>query len=167
MCLRIAENECSDSMKLQRNEVTQQQTDNKVWFIAYLIMSIWSVIWILWPLASAKETLILSDSTSWFPSRRNILLLSSNVQQLGLHTVSMMLLVRVFGILLFRHSVCTAFAPTIQRSISACPAVNMMKSMYERVLEKPKFPAEWPYKEEDFTRMDETDDTIFYNSPRL
>ena len=40
-------------------------------------------------------------------------------------------------------------------------------SMAEKVLEAPKWPPEWPYSEVDFARMDESDDTIFYDSPRL
>eukprot|EP00428_Durinskia_dybowskii_P012579 CAMPEP_0170215434 /NCGR_PEP_ID=MMETSP0116_2-20130129/7353_1 /TAXON_ID=400756 /ORGANISM="Durinskia baltica, Strain CSIRO CS-38" /LENGTH=221 /DNA_ID=CAMNT_0010466009 /DNA_START=84 /DNA_END=749 /DNA_ORIENTATION=+ len=39
--------------------------------------------------------------------------------------------------------------------------------MAEKVLENPKFPPEWPYTEMDFRRMDESDDLIFYDSPRL
>lgn len=39
--------------------------------------------------------------------------------------------------------------------------------MAEKVLENPKFPPEWPYSEQDFKRMDESADSIFYDSPRL
>lgn len=39
--------------------------------------------------------------------------------------------------------------------------------MAEKVLSAPKWPPEWPYSEEDFARMDESDDEIFYDSPRL
>eukprot|EP00543_Licmophora_paradoxa_P006299 CAMPEP_0202448748 /NCGR_PEP_ID=MMETSP1360-20130828/7548_1 /ASSEMBLY_ACC=CAM_ASM_000848 /TAXON_ID=515479 /ORGANISM="Licmophora paradoxa, Strain CCMP2313" /LENGTH=221 /DNA_ID=CAMNT_0049066457 /DNA_START=116 /DNA_END=781 /DNA_ORIENTATION=+ len=39
--------------------------------------------------------------------------------------------------------------------------------MAEKVLENPKWPPEWPYSEMDFKRMDESDDKIFYESPRL
>jgi SAM-dependent methyltransferase len=39
--------------------------------------------------------------------------------------------------------------------------------MVEKVLEKPQWPAEWPYTEQDFTRMDESDDAIFYEPSRL
>ena len=40
-------------------------------------------------------------------------------------------------------------------------------SMAEKVLENPKWPPEWPYSEADFRRMDESDDKLFYNQPRL
>ena len=40
------------------------------------------------------------------------------------------------------------------------------KSLVEKVLENPKWPPEWPYSDEDFRRVDETDDDIFYDSPR-
>ena len=81
----------------------------------------------------------------------------------------MILSVQVLMFLLSHTFVCVAFSPSNQR-LKQPPiiAVNMMKkSAYERVLEKPQFPASWPFTEEDFTRMDEADDTIFYNSPRL
>jgi Methyltransferase domain len=42
-----------------------------------------------------------------------------------------------------------------------------MKSMVEKVLEKAQWPAEWPYSDEDFKRMDESDDGLFYEAPRL
>jgi SAM-dependent methyltransferase len=41
------------------------------------------------------------------------------------------------------------------------------KSMAEKVLENPKWPPEWPYTPEDFKRMDESSDAIFYESARL
>ena len=47
------------------------------------------------------------------------------------------------------------------------PIALSMKSMAEKVLQNPKFPPEWPYSAEDFKRMDESDDSIFYDSPRL
>jgi hypothetical protein len=37
----------------------------------------------------------------------------------------------------------------------------------EKVLLNPKWPSEWPYSDVDFARMDESEDTIFYNQPRL
>lgn len=40
-------------------------------------------------------------------------------------------------------------------------------NLNERVLEKPKWPPTWPYSDSDFSRMDESDDGIFYESPRL
>lgn len=47
------------------------------------------------------------------------------------------------------------------------PLAWSLNSMAEKVLQSPKWPAEWPYSEEDFKRMDESDDAIFYDSPRL
>lgn len=40
-------------------------------------------------------------------------------------------------------------------------------SMFEKVLENPKWPPKWPYSPQDFARMDEEDDTVFYSQPRL
>jgi len=42
-----------------------------------------------------------------------------------------------------------------------------MKEYAEKVLVDPKFPSEWPFSPEDFMRQDESDDTIFYDQPRL
>jgi hypothetical protein len=44
---------------------------------------------------------------------------------------------------------------------------SLYSSMAEKVLENPKWPAEWPFSEEDFARMDESDDAIFYEPSRL
>jgi len=41
------------------------------------------------------------------------------------------------------------------------------RSIYERVLDEPKYPPEWPFSDDDFTRQDESIDSIFYDSPRL
>jgi len=67
---------------------------------------------------------------------------------------------------MFQHSLITAFTPIINRC-QVNTMHSMAKTVYERVLEKPKFPAQWPFTEDDFTRTDENDDTIFYDSPRL
>jgi len=40
-------------------------------------------------------------------------------------------------------------------------------SMAEKVLMNPKWPPAWPYSDVDFERMDESDDKIFYDQPRL
>ena len=37
----------------------------------------------------------------------------------------------------------------------------------EKVLQNPKWPPTWPYSDLDFSRMDESDDAIFYSQPRL
>mmetsp|Transcript_43436 Transcript_43436/g.104951 ORF Transcript_43436/g.104951 Transcript_43436/m.104951 type:complete len:264 (-) Transcript_43436:45-836(-) len=47
------------------------------------------------------------------------------------------------------------------------PLTWPLQSMAEKVLEAPKWPDEWPYSEKDFVRMDESDDSVFYDSPRL
>ena len=47
------------------------------------------------------------------------------------------------------------------------PLSMSSNAMAEKVLQSPKWPPEWPYSEGDFSRMDESDDTIFYDSPRL
>lgn len=74
----------------------------------------------------------------------------------------------VFGILILQGYLCIAFGPiSFSQNGGKMTSVHMAKSVYERVLEKPQFPADWPFSEDDFTRMDESDDTIFYNSPRL
>ena len=41
------------------------------------------------------------------------------------------------------------------------------KSLAEKVLMNPQWPEEWPYSEQDLARMDESQDSIFYESPRL
>lgn len=40
-------------------------------------------------------------------------------------------------------------------------------TIYERVLENPQWPDQYPFSAEDFARQDESDDAIFYESPRL
>jgi len=35
------------------------------------------------------------------------------------------------------------------------------------ILVHPNFPPEWPFSEEDLRREDETDDSLFYDQPRL
>jgi len=41
------------------------------------------------------------------------------------------------------------------------------KTVYEKVLENPKYPSEWPFSDSDFMRQDESDDEIFYEPSRL
>jgi len=40
-------------------------------------------------------------------------------------------------------------------------------TIYERVLENPQWPEQYPFSSEDFARQDESDDAIFYETPRL
>lgn len=41
------------------------------------------------------------------------------------------------------------------------------EKMAEKVLQNPQWPAEWPYTKQDLSRMDESSDSLFYESPRL
>ncbi len=41
------------------------------------------------------------------------------------------------------------------------------QKLAEKVLANPKWPETWPYTAQDLARMDESKDTIFYESPRL
>eukprot|EP00931_Biecheleriopsis_adriatica_P120858 TRINITY_DN95958_c0_g1_i1.p1 TRINITY_DN95958_c0_g1~~TRINITY_DN95958_c0_g1_i1.p1 ORF type:complete len:314 (-),score=53.71 TRINITY_DN95958_c0_g1_i1:63-1004(-) len=47
------------------------------------------------------------------------------------------------------------------------PTSFVIASSAGEALEKVKWPAEWPYTEEDFTRQDESEDSFFYSQPRL
>ena len=47
------------------------------------------------------------------------------------------------------------------------PIAFSTKSMAEKVLQNPKWPDTWPYTEQDFARMDESSDRIFYDQSRL
>ena len=47
------------------------------------------------------------------------------------------------------------------------PLAFSTASMAEKVLTNPKWPESWPYSKEDFMRMDESSDAIFYDQPRL
>ncbi len=61
-----------------------------------------------------------------------------------------------------------AFLPVPSRAPGfRYPLAMTVKSMAEKVLENPKWPPAWPYTENDFKRMDESNDSVFYDSPRL
>ena len=47
------------------------------------------------------------------------------------------------------------------------PLTFSTTSMAEKVLTNPKWPESWPYSKEDFMRMDESSDALFYDQPRL
>jgi len=47
------------------------------------------------------------------------------------------------------------------------PIAFSASSMAEKVLESPKWPDTWPYTEQDFARMDESSDKLFYDQARL
>jgi len=54
----------------------------------------------------------------------------------------------------------------VKRFMSGVTA-QMGRVSVEDVLKNPKFPPEWPYNAADFKRMDESDDAVFYDQPRL
>jgi hypothetical protein len=70
-------------------------------------------------------------------------------------------------------SVTHGFSPVSKimqsRSIYASKSIlnSETSSLAEKVLLNPKWPPEWPYTATDLARMDESQDTIFYDSPRL
>lgn len=65
----------------------------------------------------------------------------------------------------FVKSPCSSW--TRKRSLSLTTQLREQQRIAEKVLANPKWPPEWPYTEVDFTRMDESNDAIFYDSPRL
>jgi len=62
-------------------------------------------------------------------------------------------------------SAATAAARSFAQSSTALQSIPT--GMAEKVLQAPKWPPEWPYSAEDFARQDESDDGIFYDTPRL
>jgi hypothetical protein len=64
---------------------------------------------------------------------------------------------------------CSGFLPLANKQAAGVDfsLASSVNSMAEKVLLTPKFPPEWPYTEIDFARTDESDDCIFYDSPRL
>ena len=74
---------------------------------------------------------------------------------------------------LLLSTVTHGFSP-VSRSIGA-RSINLSSShlksettrIAEKVLLNPKWPEEWPYTAKDLARMDESQDTVFYESPRL
>lgn len=61
----------------------------------------------------------------------------------------------------------TALTSARRSSSPSSLAASTMKELAEKVLVNPAFPPEWPYSPSDFERQDESDDTIFYDQPRL
>lgn len=51
--------------------------------------------------------------------------------------------------------------------ISKTTNTALFERMAEKVLSNPKWPAAWPYTAQDLSRMDDSDDKIFYEAPRL
>ena len=61
-------------------------------------------------------------------------------------------------------------APTTKKyssSSSSALSASTMKDLAEGVLKNPQYPPEWPFSPSDFERQDESDDSIFYDQPRL
>ena len=59
-------------------------------------------------------------------------------------------------------------APTTKKySSSTAISASTMKDLAEGVLKNPQYPPEWPFSPNDFERQDESDDSIFYDQPRL
>lgn len=71
-----------------------------------------------------------------------------------------------FGPCFSSHYAVLAFVPTANRIIRS-PSALAMSSLVSKVLQNPKWPPTWPYTEQDFKRMDESEDQIFYQEPRL
>ena len=65
------------------------------------------------------------------------------------------------------QAIALAFLPVPSKIPGYRMPITLFGSMAEKVLENPKFPDEWPYSPADFSRMDESNDAIFYDSPRL
>jgi len=53
------------------------------------------------------------------------------------------------------------------RFASSLHSSSSTNNLAEKVLANPQWPPEWPFSAEDFSRMDEEDDAVFYNDPRL
>lgn len=64
---------------------------------------------------------------------------------------------------------CSGFLPLANRQAAGADfsLASSVNNMAEKVLLTPKFPPDWPYTAIDFSRADESDDGIFYDSPRL
>ena len=66
-----------------------------------------------------------------------------------------------------------AFVPSIRLhrtnrgGASSAISSSASKTVYEKVLEDPKFPPEWPFTAADFSRTDEDNDGVFYSQSRL
>jgi SAM-dependent methyltransferase len=67
--------------------------------------------------------------------------------------------------------VCQGFSPLLVKTTRKLTVVTNTAlheaRIAEKVLQNPQWPPEWPYTAQDLSRMDESDDEIFYDSPRL
>eukprot|EP00195_Chlamydomonas_chlamydogama_P002031 CAMPEP_0202919678 /NCGR_PEP_ID=MMETSP1392-20130828/76457_1 /ASSEMBLY_ACC=CAM_ASM_000868 /TAXON_ID=225041 /ORGANISM="Chlamydomonas chlamydogama, Strain SAG 11-48b" /LENGTH=299 /DNA_ID=CAMNT_0049613135 /DNA_START=129 /DNA_END=1028 /DNA_ORIENTATION=+ len=70
---------------------------------------------------------------------------------------------RQFSASLLGSCVLGASSLSLNRSVAMATAV----SEYEKVLDDPRWPAKWPFRDMDFRRYDEMPDTAFYSSPRF
>lgn len=82
----------------------------------------------------------------------------------------MKLLLPVLPVVLLTDFLAQGFAPTAfnaNKMHHNKQTTRLFERMAEKVLSNPKWPAEWPYTPQDLDRMDETEDAIFYETPRL
>lgn len=61
----------------------------------------------------------------------------------------------------------TTFHNSISPELRSTSNDSAEGTIYERVLSNPQWPPEWPFTDTDFIRQDESDDGLFYESPRL
>lgn len=69
--------------------------------------------------------------------------------------------------LAFHQAFALAFLPVPSKIPGYRLPITLFGSMAEKVLDNPKWPPEWPYSPADFSRQDESNDAIFYDTPRL
>jgi hypothetical protein len=50
---------------------------------------------------------------------------------------------------------------------ATCNCYTVCHLLLVQVLQDPKWPEKWPFRPEDFLRYDESDDSVFYDSPRF
>jgi len=65
------------------------------------------------------------------------------------------------------NSFATVDAASSSSMMLSASGSSSTDNLNEKVLQNPKWPPSWPYSDEDFSRMDESDDSVFYESPRL
>jgi len=61
----------------------------------------------------------------------------------------------------------TTFHNSISPELRSTSNDSAEGTIYERVLSNPQWPPEWSFTDTDFIRQDESDDGLFYESPRL
>lgn len=74
----------------------------------------------------------------------------------------------IAALALLSSTCCTAFLPArVPGFRYPNPFWPLGATLYEKVLQNPQFPEQWPFTDEDFSRSDESADTIFYDQARL